>query len=379
MDIIVGMIEPVGGHGGMDYTDYGTALGLGKNSVSVLFFTSNQTDIRYFENVKTFLYFNNMWKRNFFIKSYKYLFGHIKAFLHTKKEGGKIVHLHFFAFRSIDLIILLTAKLLRLKIVVTVHDINSFDKNSNIWYERMCYKLIDRVIVNNNISKKTLNFKHILKKEITVIQHGNYLPFINLSPSNKSEIFTLLFFGQIKEVKGLDLLIRAVAIVKNSGYNVQLLIAGRPWKSKLDIYTDLINNLKLNDNIKADFRFISDNEVAGYYSKANLVVLPYKEIYQSAVLLLSMSYGNPVLCSDLDFFKDVIVHNENGFLFKNGDVNDLAEKIIEIKGNMRLQEYVSKNATIMINERYNWIKIGKEIKDIYSCLIFGEGSYRNNI
>jgi len=75
----VGIVEPVGGHGGMDYYDYGLAMGLGNAGVFVRYYTCNQTNIREYHNTETIVCFRNMWKRNFVIKSLKYLYGHFCA------------------------------------------------------------------------------------------------------------------------------------------------------------------------------------------------------------------------------------------------------------------------------------------------------------
>lgn len=367
-ELSIAIIEPVGGYGGMDYYDYGLAMGLGANNVEVLLFTSYETKLRSYPKVTTFLCFKKMWKRSFFIKVYKYLMGHFLAINQAKKVGVKIFHLHFFAFRSIDLIILWYIRLRNLKVIVTIHDINSFDKEANSIIEKKCFNYMNGIIVHNQSSLDVLNKKNDLLIPKRIIPHGNYLPFIDVISDNvklESRVFTLLFFGQIKDVKGLDILLEAINLVKKNGFKVELIIAGKAWKSDLNKYKKLIVDLDIDKIVKTYFRYIPDEEVKEFYKKADLVVLPYRRIYQSGVLLLTLSYGKPVLCSDLEPFKEIIIDNQNGFLFESENSTDLASRIQNIILNKKDLSRVIHNSDKMIRDNFDWINIGSLTKDFY--------------
>jgi D-inositol-3-phosphate glycosyltransferase len=365
----IGIVEPVGGHGGMDYYDYGLSMGLGYSGIDVTLYTSQETILREFKNVKTTYFFKGVWKSNFFLKTCRYIFGHIRAFLDIRKHGGQVVHLHFFVIRSIDLLVLLIAKLFRLKIVVTIHDVTGFDQRANKYIEQYTYSLIDEIIVHNKTSKQVLESKLPKNKSLSIIPHGNYLPFISRIPDTTGTTFTLLFFGQIKKVKGLDILLEAIQRLKTDGVIVSVIIAGKAWKSDLDEYKRMINEFGIQDFIETDFRYIPDQEVADYYSRAHLVVLPYKEIYQSGVLLLTMSYGKPVICSDLHAFTEIIKDGVNGYLFRTQNPDDLADKIKGIMKNRLALENVVSEANLTIEDDYDWRKIGKDTALIYRKLL----------
>jgi glycosyltransferase involved in cell wall biosynthesis len=369
--MITGIIEPIGGHGGMDYYDYGLGYGLAKNGVNIRFYTCDKTKIRTYENVTTITSFKKMWNANILVKSYKYLLGHYKAFKDLKANKSKLAHLHFFTFRIIDLICLILGKSLGLKLVVTIHDITALDASANSVVEHYCYKLMDTVIVHNKYSYMKLRSKHSVSIPIRIIPHGNYLPFIAPidKQNNQDSVFTLLFFGQIKKVKGVDILLEAVAYVANKGYKLVLLLAGKPWKTDLQYYQRLIKDLKIEEIVKTDFRYIPDDEVPLFYSKADLVVLPYREIYQSGAVLLAMSYNKPVLCSNLNSFKEIINHQQNGLLFKNEDIEDLSNKIIYAMNNKSSLQLLAENSTKIIKDKFDWINVGKLTKEIYNnCL-----------
>jgi D-inositol-3-phosphate glycosyltransferase len=369
---IVGIIEPVGGHGGMDYYDYGLSWGLGQNYIKVRLYTSSETKIRKYTNVDTIICFSKMWKSNKLLKPLKYLWGHLYAILDLKKKGGELIHLHFFTFRNIDLIILVLAKLLKVKSVITLHDVTSFDIKANIIIEKWCLAIINGIIVHNQESFSCLVSKHILKVPVVVIKHGNYLPFIEkLAFQNKinKNKTSLLFFGQIKKVKGLDVLLKAIKITIDLGYNVELVIAGKPWKSDTDIYNNMIKELDIKQKVFTHFRYIPDEEVKEYFAKADIVILPYRAIYQSGVLLLTLSYGKPVICSNLNAFKEIISDGNNGLTFQSENEFDLAKKIISLIENPSLVEKIRKNAHQTIKKEYNWKNIGKKTKLFYNAVL----------
>lgn len=364
----VGIVEPIGGHGGMDYYDYGLSMGVGNTGRAVRLYTCDATTVREFDNVKTLLIFKNLWKAGFIKKVTKYLLGHIKAFDDLKKNNGSIIHLHFFTFRVIDLIILLAAKAKGLKIVVTIHDVNAFDKRANGFVEKKCYALIDGLIVHNKSSYDVMIQKNSIKSPVSIIPHGNYLPFLNTIEAKRDDDrdFTILFFGQIKKVKGLDVLIGAVGKLAKEGIALKLVIAGKAWKSDLEEYVTMINNLNLNSVIETHFRYIPDEEVSEFYRKADLVILPYREIYQSGVLLLSMSYGVPILCSDLPPFKEIIEDGINGFIFESENVDSLKMKIEEIaRLSPDLLTSISSASLKLMQEKYDWNKIGESTNVFY--------------
>lgn len=363
----IAIIEPVGGHGGMDYYDYGLAYSLGINNVKVLYYTCDKTEIRSFPNVSTKTTFNKLWDTNFVCKVFRYLYGHIRSFRDAKKEGVKIVHLHFFTFRIIDYLVLILARLMNFVIIATIHDVNAFDEKANQAIEKKCYKLVNAIIVHNESSYNDLKKKNIQIKNITIIPHGNYKPFIEVSSSKRKESdFSLLFFGQIKKVKGLDILLKAMKIIKEKGYNnIHLVVAGKAWKSDLDYYIDLIKDLDIQNYVRTDFRYIPDNQVAQFYINTDLVILPYTEIYQSGVILLTMSYGKPVLCSNLDAFKEIVIDGQTGFLFKNNDEVDLADKIINIYEHQETITRVINQADILMDTKYDWVEIGKNTIAFY--------------
>src|SRR5687768_1084479 len=95
--ISVSLIEPIGGHGGMNFYDYGLSQGLANNMVQVNFFTSDSTVPISLVNVKTYFTFSSMWKRKSkILKVLIYLKGLFHTLLKSKGLKADLLHLHVF-------------------------------------------------------------------------------------------------------------------------------------------------------------------------------------------------------------------------------------------------------------------------------------------
>ena len=84
----------------------------------------------------------------------------------------------------------------------------------------------------------------------------------------------------------------------------------------------------LHENVRLDIRYIPDEQVSNYYCAADFVVLPYKKIFQSGVLLMAMSYGTPVITSNIPGMTEIVTDGINGLTFQSEDVASLAASLL---------------------------------------------------
>ncbi|MBT3571583.1 MAG: glycosyltransferase, partial [Flavobacteriales bacterium] len=124
----------------------------------------------------------------------------------------------------------------------------------------------------------------------------------------------------------------------------------------------------LSKHIILHTKFIPHEDVEHYYCASDLVVLPYKKIYQSGVLMMTLSYERPALVSDLPPLIEVITDNENGFLFASEDEEDLTDKIIKIISDKENLEKVRLKGIETVNTKYGWDEIGRLTKKAYQTL-----------
>jgi len=137
---------------------------------------------------------------------------------------------------------------------------------------------------------------------------------------------TILFFGMVRKYKGLDVLLRAMPKVL-ARMECKLLIAGEFYDS-LDKYLELIRAYGLEPHVVLDNRYIPNEEVAGIFSRVDVLVLPYLNATQSAVARIALSNALPLIVSRSGGLSEIVVENVNGLLFPVGDSDALAEQII---------------------------------------------------
>ncbi len=138
----------------------------------------------------------------------------------------------------------------------------------------------------------------------------------------------LLFFGFIRPYKGLDTAIEALAALSPEFNDLTLWIAGEFWENK-DRYLSLINKYNLNDRVKIESGYMSDEELALRISAADGVILPYKSATGSGVLANAYALDKPVIATRCGCFKEMVKHGSSGILCEPGDINGLANAILE--------------------------------------------------
>ncbi len=113
--------------------------------------------------------------------------------------------------------------------------------------------------------------------------------------------------------------------------------------------------------------FIPDEQTELYFKAADVLVLPYRSIYQSGILFLAYSFGLPVLASDVGGLKDEIVEGKTGFSFRPQDAVALAKAIEEYFASdlstdpNRRRKEISAYA----KDRYSWNKVGQITISVY--------------
>ncbi len=366
----------------MDYYDFGLCKGLSRAGVNVTLYTCDETAWRSeIFSVKA-PYRGIFGTTPAWLRGLRHLRGTVRALLDARLGGTRIAHFHFFHVGPLELFGVLLARALGMRVVATAHDVQSFVERLSVpWMVRSAYRASNRVIAQSTQAEKELTtLLNVPASEIDAIPHGSYLPFIDSVPVREAArarlglpegVPVLLFFGQIKAVKGLDLLIRAMPRVLRRHPGAVLLVAGRVWKDDFRRYRELIEALGIAENCVLHVRFIPDADVAAYYAAADVVVLPYRRIYQSGVLLMAMSHGKPVVASDLPGMTEVISHGANGYLFAAGDAEALAGTLAEVLGDPGELRGVGERALLHVQEHHDWERIGEQMADGYRSALKG--------
>jgi glycosyltransferase involved in cell wall biosynthesis len=377
----VAIIDPLGAYGSSHHFYlFGQLKGVRNNDVNVRLYTNCHTEDPKIDGVKFYQSYGYLFSSNrIFIRGIKYILGSFLSIFHARLSNIKLFHFHIFHTNILVLVNFILVRILFGKVVVTVHDVTSFAKNEKpTLMSTLVYKLSDLILTHNQFCKDEIIKMDIsLKEKIHIIPHLNYKPFINIQKDQKksrnhldlpNDKIILLFFGMIKKVKGLDVLLQSFRKAVDENPNIILLIAGKPWKDDFTAYQKIIDKKNLTEHVVLHTNFIPHELVKYYYCASDLVVLPYKKIYQSGVLMMALSYEKPVLVSNLAPFKEIIADNENGFVFKSEDIDDLANKLKIVLSNKANLERVRKNGSTFIMAEFNCNEIGRLTKQAYQTL-----------
>jgi len=303
-----------------------------------------------------------------------------KLLIYTLKTKNEVFHIQWLRFNLFEGVILnIIFKFFRKKIIYTAHNVLPHMENNliNRLIFFLIYNIADVIIVHTEfIKKRIVNEFKVRKNKIKVVKHGVYkivdTPLLTKQKAReklelKTDDKVILFFGNIKRYKGLDILISAFSIYRKNLNNLKLIIAGRvnneDYKYEIEHF---LSHSELKESVITKFRYIAEEEVEILFKAIDVVVLPYLEGSQSGVLFLSYAYGKPVIASNIGAFPDDIVVGKTGYIFKVGNSKDLANKIKLYFNNFRSKTIKLENSIKQYaNSKYSWQKTGEDLKRVY--------------
>lgn len=160
----------------------------------------------------------------------------------------------------------------------------------------------------------------------------------------------LLFFGFIRDYKGLDILIEAFSIVRKS-IDVKLIVAGEFYELE-EKYIKLIQKHKLEEAVILKKDFIPTSDVKYYFSASDAVVLPYKSATQSGIVQVAVNFCMPVIASNVGGIGEVIEDGKTGFIVEKENPEKLAQAIIRFYNEDREKEFSDNMKSL--KEKYSW-------------------------
>lgn len=247
-------------------------------------------------------------------------------------------------FEYIDrTLLMLYYRALGTRIVLTAHNVNQARRDSkdsalNRLTLRAQYQLADHIFVHTEKMKSELRDDFgVSVSAITVLRHpiNTAFPDSALTPGDAKRRLgiaeaerSLLFFGRIAPYKGLAYLLDAFQRLTAGGVQYRLIIAGQPKKGHEEYLHQVVDSIRSNSlggQVIFHDHFIPDDQIEVYFKAADVLVLPYTDIFQSGVLFLSYTFGLPVIAADVGSFREDIIEDSTGFVCRPRDPADLAE------------------------------------------------------
>lgn len=171
----------------------------------------------------------------------------------------------------------------------------------------------------------------------------------------------LLFFGFVRDYKGLRYLIQAMPQIKEELGAIKLMIVGAFGSDKAD-YFNLINSCDVQDCVEVTDGYTPDNEVEKYFAACDLVVLPYESATQSGIVQIAYGFEKPVIVTNVGGLPDVVTDKKTGYVVEAKNSQQLAQAVIAYyKDDMEKNfvENVRKEAY-----RFSWDRLTEKVEEL---------------
>ncbi|MBN3034127.1 MAG: glycosyltransferase [Bacteroidales bacterium] len=196
--------------------------------------------------------------------------------------------------------------------------------------------------------------------------YGELLPkeqarrMLGLSPEGRY----ILFFGFIRDYKGLDILLAAMASERLRNMDVRLLVAGEFYTDP-EPYRHMIRELGLEDRVIMANDFIPDSRVAEYFSACDLVVQPYKSATQSGVTQIAYHFDKPMVVTRVGGLPELVPDGRVGWVVAP-EPGEVAEAIVRFYLEGHEQEFISNMADE--KKKYSWERLTGAIDELLASI-----------
>jgi len=222
--------------------------------------------------------------------------------------------LHFFGESGYNKYLVVLLNIFGIKYFVIVHDINSL-KNRNKESNFILKNASLLIGLNSHVKEKLIRLYP--KIPIKYVRHPKYDEIdVNKQRSDKIRV---LFWGHLKKSKGLEVLLDAIALMTSESRSRFLFAVSGQNASYSDYELESIDKQCAELGIALSTSFSTESELHSLLLNTDVVVLPYRKVYQSGALLHSISYRACIVASDIPFFADEIQDGVTGILFENGN------------------------------------------------------------
>jgi D-inositol-3-phosphate glycosyltransferase len=283
------------------------------------------------------------------------------AIVHLNNPLSKLDFLNFRRLRSMGP-----------RFVYTAHDPKP--DTGVTWFDWARFREADAILVHSTKAEMDLTAGGIAKSKIARIHHGNYLKFCPDAELPRDEAKrllalpssarVLLFFGTILPYKGLDVLLEAFSLLSTQRSDLYMVVAGEPLED-FTPYRRAIERFDLGPRTILDLRYIPFDEFPKYFLSADVVVFPYRHIYQSGVLQLAYGFGRPVAATNVGGLGELIAEDRTGVVAPAVDPRALADVVLRLLSDPAGAEEMGKRGRYLAETKYAWPAIAQKVIDVY--------------
>ncbi len=277
--------------------------------------------------------------------------------------AADVVHFQWLTVQPLDVHLLPRGR----PLVLTAHDVLPREpRRGQLAAQRRLYERVDAVVVHSEHGRDRLvGALGVAPEKVDVIPHGAFehltrVPGERPLPAELAEVRrpVVLCFGLLRPYKGIDVLLDAWRAAQP---DAELWIVGMPRMDVAEL------RAAAPPSVRWIPRFVADDEVAALFRRADLVVLPYREIDQSGVLFTALAFGAPLVLSDVGGFPEVAAAGAAA-LVPRGDPAALAAELTRLLGDPAARERLAAGARAAAAGRYSWDAVAAEHLALYERL-----------
>lgn len=168
----------------------------------------------------------------------------------------------------------------------------------------------------------------------------------------------MLFFGLIRDYKGLDIMLKAYADSRLRKMGVKLIVAGE-FYNNAEKYFELEKELGLEGEVIWHREFVPDSKVRYYFGAADIIVQPYKSATQSGVTQIAYHFEKPMIVTNVGGLAEIVPNGKAGYVVEP-DEKEIADAIVDFFGNNRQDEF--KEGLLFEKRKYAWSNMTKSVK-----------------
>jgi glycosyltransferase involved in cell wall biosynthesis len=204
----------------------------------------------------------------------------------------------------------------------------------DVWLSRFFLRACDGFVVMSDAVRERLDGMRRPDASVRQIEHPVYERFGEpVARADARQALGLpgegpvaLFFGFVREYKGLHVLLEAMPAILDAVPDLHLVVAGEPYEDA-DRYRQIIADRGIGDRVHWNEAYVPSDEVPLYFSAADLVVQPYVSATQSGVAQIAFHFETPMVVTDVGGLAEAVPHEEAGFVVPPRDPEALAAAV----------------------------------------------------
>lgn len=283
----------------------------------------------------------------------------------SARRRADVVHFQWLAAQPLDVHLLAR---FRRPLVLTAHDVLPREpRPGQLAAQRRLYEQVDAVVVHTGHGRARLvDELAVDPAKVHLIAHGAFTGLRELEPRIPVELAqpaatgvpVVLQVGLMRPYKGIDVLLEAWRGIEGA----ELWIAGMPRMDMAPLRAAAPPGVRFLE------RFVDDAEIAALLQRADLVVLPYREIDQSGVLFAALGLGRPLLLTAVGGFVDIAAAGA-AHLVEPGDADALRAALRTLLADAPARERLAASAERLAAAKHDWQTIADRHLDLYATLL----------